>query len=144
MSWGNKLLIAFIGFAALIGTLVYKSSQQKFDLVSANYYDDELRYQEKIDGINNANKLSPLTVIQKDDKVVIQMPPELKGDSITGEVWFYCAVNAENDRKMPLTVNDEGIMQISRNKLAACNYTLKITWKADNNSYYKEEAIKIQ
>ncbi|MGN6619167.1 MAG: FixH family protein [Ilyomonas sp.] len=144
MSWGNKLLIAFIGFAMLIGTLVYKSSQQKFDLVSTNYYDDELQYQEKIDGMNNANKLNPLTIHQKDGEVVIQMPAELKGHSITGDVWFYCAVNAENDRKMPLSINNEGIMQISTHKLAACNYTVKISWKADNKNYYKEETIKMQ
>ncbi|MFZ8343681.1 FixH family protein, partial [Staphylococcus aureus] len=54
MNWGYKLLLAFISFALIIGILVYKSINTKYDLVSTEYYKDELRYQDKIDGSGNA------------------------------------------------------------------------------------------
>ena len=40
MNWGNKLMLVFIVFALLIGTLVYKSINTKYDLVSKDYYKD--------------------------------------------------------------------------------------------------------
>ena len=51
MTWGNKLLLVFAAFALLIGTLVYKCMQQNFELVSKDYYNDELQLykQKKLD-----------------------------------------------------------------------------------------------
>ena len=138
MSWGYKVTILFVGFAVMIGTLVYKCTQQHYDLVSADYYDQELKYQDKIDGSKQAATISPVTISQTADDVVIQMPAELKVEAMQGEVWLYCASNAANDIRVPLQVNYDGIMQINKSKIAASKYTAKITWNSDNINYYKE------
>ena len=108
MTWGNKLLLVFIGFALLMSTLVYKCAKQNFELVSKDYYNEELRYQDKIDGENNANKLSSVQIAQTSDEVSIQLPKELNGLTTAGEVWFYCAPNSSFDRKIPVKVNSNG------------------------------------
>ena len=54
MNWGRSLILVFIVFAAFMGYLVYRASGTHFDLVSKEYYKDELRYQDKIDGFRNA------------------------------------------------------------------------------------------
>ncbi|MEY3676502.1 MAG: hypothetical protein RJB67_992, partial [Bacteroidota bacterium] len=92
MSWGNKLIIVFVVFAALMATLVYKATQTKFELVSKDYYQDELRYQDKIDGAANAALEAPLLVRLKDGSVFLEFPELQKKSSITGEAWFYCSV----------------------------------------------------
>ena len=58
MNWGKGLIGVFCLFALGMGTLAYKASSTKLDLVSNEYYKDELRYQDKIDGMNNASKIS--------------------------------------------------------------------------------------
>jgi hypothetical protein len=138
MSWGYKVTILFVGFAVMIGTLVYKCTQQHYDLVSADYYDQELKYQDKIDGSKQAAAISPVTISQTENDVVIQMPAELKGEAMQGEVWLYCASNAADDIRLPLQVNYDGIMHINKGKIAGFNYTAKITWNSDNINYYKE------
>ena len=138
MNWGHKITIVFIGFAALIGTMVYKCTQQQYDLVSEDYYNQELKYQDKIDGSKQAATISPVTISQTTSDVIIKMPGELKGETVEGEVWLYCASKAADDVKLPLNVGYDGMMHINKNKMAASNYIAKITWSSDNKNYYKE------
>ena len=86
----NKLVLVFIVFAALIFTLVYKAVNTKFDLVSKDYYKDEWRYQEKIDGIHKANTLSSVAITQNNSTVTLALPKEMNGEKVAGEAWFYC------------------------------------------------------
>lgn len=143
MNWGHKLTIVFIGFAVLIGTLVYKCTQQKFDLVSEDYYTQELKYQDKIDGSKAASEISPVKISQTATEVIIQMPGEVKGLSLKGDVWLYCANKAADDVKLPLLVDDNGMMKISKQKISGANYTAKISWIANNTHYYKELPLTV-
>lgn len=143
MSWGNKLLLVFIAFAMLMGTLVYKCTQQNFELVSADYYNEELRFQDKIDGENNANRLSNLSITQTTDRLIIQMPKEQMGSAISGQLWFYCGSNASFDRKIPLAVNDQGQMIIEKSALVKTNYLIKTTWESGKEKYYKEVTVNV-
>lgn len=144
MSWGNKLVIVFVVFAGLIGTLVYNCTKQNFELVSKDYYNDELKYQEKIDGANNANKLTTVALSQSPAEVTIQLPKELNGLAVNGEAWFYCVTNSKNDRRLPMLVDEEGMMVIDKAKLATARYLVKLQWKVGNHDYYNEQTIRVQ
>ena len=58
MNWGYKILLVYVVFVAGIMFLVFKSSSQKMDLVTTDYYAKELKYQQKIDAMNKVQKLS--------------------------------------------------------------------------------------
>ena len=49
MNWGYKILMVYVIFIAGILLLVFKSSSQNQDLVTEDYYEQELKYQQKID-----------------------------------------------------------------------------------------------
>jgi FixH. len=103
LNWGHKLVIVFILFGTMIGYLVYRSVTTSYDLVSKEYYKDELAYQQVIDGTKRAGELSSaVTVAQEDDDIVIRFPDEMKKGSIKGQAWFYYAPDAQRDRKLPL------------------------------------------
>ena len=95
MNWGNKLIITFIVFAGAMSFLVYKCTQQTFDLVSKDYYADEIRYQDKLDGMTNAAKVSPVTIDQDEASVLIKLPAEMQGLKVKGEIWFYSLLQQE-------------------------------------------------
>lgn len=143
MNWGNKLILVFIVFAGLMGTLVYKCMNQNFELVSKEYYSDELRYQDKIDGMNNANKLSDVTIFKGAEQVNIQLPKELAGLTIKGEAWFYCPTNSINDRKILIDVNDENVFVIDKAKLAKTKYLVKLTWTVGADKYHTEKPLSL-
>lgn len=143
MNWGNRLLIAFIAFGTMIGILVYKSVTMQYDLVSEDYYQQELKYQDKIDGVQNANMVSDVNILQDNNALTITLPSELKGTAITGEAWFYCVTDAHKDRRFMLQVNQNGEYIINKQQLVKGNMQLKLTWQADNKNYYTEKQISI-
>jgi hypothetical protein len=143
-NWGHKLTLAFLAFTGMMVFLVYKSMHTDFDLVSKEYYKDELQYQQVIDGANRANRLSgSATLVQNGDMITLRLPEEMKNSSVTGEMWFYCADNAKKDRKIALQPNSEAVQQIDSRQFIPGYYTVKISWKSNNELYYTEHTLTI-
>jgi len=63
MNFGKWIVVAFLTFAFYIAVLVVVCVRQDINLVSKDYYRDELKYQQKLDQINNTNRLRHLPVI---------------------------------------------------------------------------------
>ncbi len=143
MSWGNKLVFVFIGFAMLIGTLVYKAMTTKFELVTKDYYKEELRYQDKIDGAANASAAGNITLVQENGVVKIQLPQSLQAKTVEGEAWFYCKTKAANDKRVPLKM-ENGAMVFGESEFAKDNYELKLQFTADTKQYYYREYISVK
>lgn len=144
MNWGNKLVLVFIGFALLMGTLVYKAVNTNFELVSKDYYKEELRYQEKIDGKQNAAAISKITINQNAEYVLIQYPKELQGQPLKGEVYFYCPTNSKLDYRAAVQTDANGLQQISKKDVANTRFVVKINWASGDKAYYMEENIAVE
>lgn len=145
MNWGNKLVLVFIVFALLMGTLVYKAINTKFELVSKDYYKDELRYQDRIDGKNNVAALTGKVALTQDaETVMIDLPSEMKGVKVEGEAWFYCKTDAIRDRKITLQVDTAGRQVILKKQLVkGTAYELKLNWQVAEQKYYTEQPINL-
>lgn len=144
LNWGNMLVLVFIAFGSMIGYLVYRCSKTNYDLVSKDYYNDELKYQETIDGTKRAGLLAGVvSVRQENDSIAIRFPGGLKNPEITGDAWFYCASDARRDKKIVLRPGSEAVQQVSRRQFIPGNYIVKISWNNDHHFYYSEQAITI-
>lgn len=144
-NWGHKITLAFSAFVVFIFVMVYKAVKTDFQLVTKEYYKEELAYQEVIDGTNKANQLSTAVRIQQaDDQLIIQLPEEMKQQTVTGSIWLYCPSEDKNDRKLVLAVDEEGRQSISTKSIAAAGYLAKIRWQANGQSYYTEQRIIIK
>lgn len=143
MNWGNKLILVFIAFAGLMFFMVYKAMHTRYELVSKEYYQDELRYQDKIDGKTNALLVSDVRIDANDDHLILQLPKEMEGQSIKGDIWFYCKTDAIKDLRIPLTADQEGKQFISKKQLKANKYLLKLSWETIDKKYYSEKDIEM-
>jgi hypothetical protein len=144
-NWGHKITLAFSAFVVFIFVMVYKAVKTDFQLVTKEYYKEELAYQEVIDGTNKANQLSTAVRIQQaDDQLIIQLPEEMKQQTVTGSIWLYCPSEDKNDRKLVLAVDEEGRQSISTKSIAAAGYLAKIRWQANGQTYYTEQRIIIK
>lgn len=70
MNWGKWIIVAFVLFAAFIGTLVTVCVKQDVSLVSRTYYQDELVFDQQIARIQNVSALSKKPVITKSNGVI--------------------------------------------------------------------------
>ncbi len=145
LNWGHKLTIVFIAFAGFIFFLMYKTTQSHFDLVSKDYYKDELAYQQVIDGTNQANKLSSgILIQQQNEQISIQFPQEMKQKKAEGTIFFYCTADSRKDKKFTIQLSQEAVQLIAAKEILPGKYVVKITWQTDNQNYYNEQAVSIK
>ena len=144
MNWGNKLLLTFIVFAGGMFFLVYRSMHTTYELVEKDYYKNELRYQQVIDGSNLANQLSaPVKIEQSGKDITLELPGEMKNKSISGDVWFYCAYDETKDKKFALEISGEGRQVFQTGVIEPGSYTVKITWGTEGKNYFFEKKLMV-
>jgi FixH protein len=144
MNWGNKILLVFLVFAGGIFYLVYRSMHVNYELVSKEYYKDEIRYQDIIDASKRAGALSKkIEISQSGDVIAVQLPDEMKNEKVTGVMWFYCAADETKDRRISMQPDEHGAQQIAKARFLPGSYVVKFDWTSMNARYYVEEPLTI-
>ena len=143
LNWGYKILIVYLLFAAGMLTMVYLTTQENRDLVSDNYYEEELAYQEIIDQSSRTAKLSTAVEIELDQlnkKINISLPSEFTNTAVEGTWSLYYAADKNRDLQGIVKTND-GKQQIEIPRDRTGSYTLKLQWNSVNQVYYFEKII---
>jgi hypothetical protein len=144
MSWGNKILIVFIAFGSMISYMVYRCVITPVNLVSEQYYKDELAYQTVIDGAKQANALSgKLKLSQRPEGISMQLPVEMKGKTVRGTIFFYCPSDMGRDKTLALSTDELGRQQIAPGQVAQGHYTVKVIWSTGGINYFMEQPLII-
>ena len=136
----RSILFVFAAFAGMISFMVYRCMQTPVDLVSKEYYKDELAYQQVIDGKKQAAGLSGKITLQwAEGRIILQLPPEMKHAGIKGSLLFYCSYDAAKDRTILLSPDATGRQDINSRSLLPGHYTVRIEWESRGVRYYAEE-----
>jgi len=141
ISWGYKIIIAYLLFVAGILFLAFKANQEKFDLVTKDYYDEELKYQQVIDQAANAAKLSePVKLEKSGSSLNIIFPAEMNNKKKEIDFYLYYAADAKKDFKLSFETSGDKYSQPLPEGIAG-QYELKLSWTAENVKYYHEQKI---
>ncbi len=144
INWGHKIAGFYLVFVAGIVYMVVLSSQQKVDLVTADYYNEEIKFQEKIDEKGRASALSaPVQYAVKQGLMTINFPAEFAGKKLTGEVLVYCPADEKKDILRNINVS-ENVMKITIPENNKGAHTLKVSWQSEGKKYYFEQDFFIQ
>lgn len=145
MNWGNKLLVTFLIFGAGMIYLVYRSMHTEFELVEKDYYKTELSYQQVIDAKKRSQTLQSQVQWQQTlHGLEMKLPAEMKTKELKGSIWFYCAYNSVQDRKVSLQVNENAVQHFPDSLLMPGTYTAKISWEDGAEQYYTESRIDVK
>lgn len=145
IGWGTRVAMLYIGFVVMMITFVVFSMREKVDLVTPDYYEQEMKYQDKLDRVARANSLStPLTWEMANGNVKLIFPAEFKTADLKGEIIFFRPSDSSKDRKFELQLNDAGEQTISKNDLSPGLYRIQIDWSVNHVTYYKEGTVMIQ
>jgi len=143
MSWGKKILFLYLSFVVLIIGMVSYTMTKNVDLVSPNYYDKEIKYQEQIDKINNTKSLKEgLKIIYSEGQINLVFPTLTKNGQVSGEINFYRPADSKKDFKV--SINTENYKQVIRiDKMEKGLWKIQVNWKMNGIEYYTEETIII-
>lgn len=143
MSWGKKITILYLGFVAMMVSLVYMCLiQNDINLVTPDYYKQELAYEGRIAKIRNTKALTEKAMISlAGNNVSIQMPPALQ--TAHGTVKFYRPSSASKDFTKQIELSKEGLQLIDASKLERGLWSIQIECSAEGKDYFIEQKLKI-
>lgn len=140
-NWGTGITLTYMAFVALIMFMVVKSFQQKIDLVTPDYYSQEIAFQTKIDASEAYQQLNEKpSFIWSGSTLIITFPKQLS-ENMIGKVSLYCPSNNQLDQNFKLNLNEKNSQKIDFGQLASNKYELQLSFKSNDKDYYFSESI---
>lgn len=138
------IIAVFVAFGAFIISIVVKSMQHDVNLVTKDYYAQELAYETQIQKENRSNQYKDQVSIShlESEKIMrIQLPKELQ--KLEGKLLLYRPSSSKMDVNVPLQMNQHNEQYIKTENLAKGVWVVKVYVNANNESYYFEKEIMI-
>lgn len=144
MSWGIRIAILYASFVGMIIFLVFRTAHENIDLVTEDYYQQELEFQNRIDQREASSRLGADPVVNiTADSVEIIFPDSVARQGIAGRALFYRASDASRDVVLELQTGITGVQRVARSQFATGSYQLKLTWMSGGHPYYFEKQLYI-
>ncbi|MDY8134934.1 FixH family protein [Aquimarina sp. 2201CG5-10] len=138
LNWGTSIVITFIAFISFIMYFVVKMNTDKkyeHDLVTEDYYKQELAFQNKINAEKNAKALATdISFIKTEEGLLVSFPEDKESVKISGTIHLYRPSNKQLDFKTPIILKKSQIL-ISNQKLIEGRWKIIIDWKYNNTPY---------
>jgi hypothetical protein len=145
INWGTGVVIGIVAFVVMSITMTIIFMTQDVSLVSDNYYEKSLSYQEEIDKQNRTKLLNEEVEINYNGDVIsILFPSDYISEKMNGEMYFYRPSDQKMDFKISLKLSETGTQIIPTQNIEKGFWRLKLNWEMDGNGYYNEKAIIVQ
>lgn len=145
MHWGYKIAILYCSFVVFMLFLVFRSSSEDFSLVSKDYYEKEIKYQQQIDKLNNSAALAEKPQIEwlhSEKKVRLSFPKSFM--QVSGEILLYCPADSKNDFRVPVSLNADHFQDVVFPAAGKGLWRVQVDWQADGKAYFEEKPLVIQ
>ena len=143
-SWRLFVILPIVIFALAMILMVVISMTRKVDLVTDNYYEQELKYQQQIDLKVNSVELNNLIKAKAEGNSVIlysEDPGALSG--MSGEIIFYRPSDAAMDFKISFGADQDGKQIITHPSLQKGLWKIRLNLYDNGKSYAVEKNIFI-
>lgn len=142
MNWGYRLMFGMMAFMAFILYMVINSFSVESDLVSEDYYQQELDYQSRIKAKQNTqNLIGGFDAVIEGEELVVNFPSDFYGQELNGVVQIYVPSDASKDKEYALNENVVAF-NVPVSDLAEGNNIIKINLEVGGKTYYFEKLIK--
>jgi hypothetical protein len=137
-SWGHGVVVAlalFMGFI-LFMVFVFPNGKQNSEMVSDNYYEDELHFQKVIDSKKNAEQLEEKPIYSETNEgIKITFPDNIIPDGKKIDFSLFRTDDKNLDVNKTLNLSNNSDFIIPKEILVKGSYTLKVKWEIDKKGY---------
>ncbi|HSU57242.1 MAG TPA: FixH family protein [Candidatus Dormibacteraeota bacterium] len=145
--WPWAIICAFSLFFCGTISLVVLASSQKVDLVSSDYYEKEIKFQNQIERFHSTARLGAQASVAYDatNKLIsINLPAEQVGHALSGRIEFYRPSSASLDRVLTLSPNSNGIQTIDTTGLVPGLWKVRVSWTASEGEFFIDQRVVIK
>lgn len=144
--WPWAIILSFAIFIGGTVGLVIMACAQKSDLVSANYYEQELKFQTQLDRANRSAQLGADAAIGYDaarQLITISLPPNHAQGRLSGSIDLYRASAAGLDQKVALHLDVKGKQSLNAANLRPGPWQVRVSWSVDGQDYSMDQKLVI-
>lgn len=143
-NWGTGIAIFYVTFVIAILTFVVWVSNISPDLVTENYYSDELKFQKVIESRDRANKLvGKVNINARQGEIELILPNDMNKKLVEGELYLY----RESDKKRDIHFQFEGknlTFSFISSKVIKGKWKAKLSWDSEGKDYYHETNLWVE
>ncbi|REG81663.1 FixH family protein [Algoriphagus antarcticus] len=141
MDWGKGITLTIIGFVVLIMTMVVISVRMDgIELVTENYYEEEIKYQDRIDESNSAMKLDREVISYDAQSKVIEL--DLPNGTV-GTLQLFRPSDSSLDQTIKVEVTHSGKTAVPVKQLKSGYWKVQLNWSENGVDHYQEKKITI-
>ncbi|TGE24832.1 nitrogen fixation protein FixH [Hymenobacter aquaticus] len=144
--WPYAIVIAFVLFAGYIGFMVQQALRTRVDLVSPDYYQQELAYQQRLETeVRTAALPAPVQVLldAQAQRLTLILPAALAGPAVRGQVHFFRPSDQQLDFSLPLRFGPDNQQQINTGRMRPGYWRVRLTFTAGGQAYFVERNITL-
>lgn len=140
MNFGKWIFISFVLFASFIATLVVICVKQDINLVSTDYYREELVHGKKMELISNTKTLSSVPDFTVSGNILTVTFSDFSKVE-KGELRLLRPSDAKLDRKFLITPMGKAKQTYALEVWHEGLYRASMQWRMDGKEYYYEKLI---
>ncbi|WP_346983453.1 FixH family protein [Chryseobacterium sp. POE27] len=137
-SWGHGVVIALAAFMIFILSMLFlfPNGQKNSEMVTDNYYEEELKYQDVIDAKKRADELQEKPVYSQDKSgIKITFPKDYDNSNTTVKFVLNRTDDQNLDIRKSVQLDASKSFLIPGQVLKVGNYTLRLNWTKDKTDY---------
>lgn len=141
-NWGTAIFLFFVLFVGACIAFIIFTQRQKWNMVEDNYYEKELRHEEKLVKMRNSAALSgQVTCTLSGDGLEVAYPADLRGETLTGTLHVYRPSDETLDVLVDVNPDTSFRQHVPASRLKHGKYIVKLDYKAGGKAYYQEKEI---
>ena len=143
INWGTGIVIviaAFISFIMYFVITMSTNNKYSYDLVTDNYYQQELQYQKQIEAEKNAkNLIENVKLKHSEFGLTVNFPKDLDYKMINGKVFLYRPSNKQLDFEIPISISKPYLL-VPEERLLDGRWNIIVSWTYEKKDYlFKKE-----
>jgi hypothetical protein len=143
--WPFSIIGFFVLAVIFLVIFIVWAARQREDLVSDNYYDTEIAYQQQLDRLNRSQQFEQLPIVTYDPEkrdILVRLP-NAAAQPVIGRIYLYRPSDARLDRELPLAPDTNGAQRLDARGLPVGLWKVRVQWTVAGKEYYCDRPIKI-
>lgn len=145
LNWGHGIFITLSLFVGMMAWFMVRAIGNPEELVAEDYYKQELRYQERIERMDNATAAGEAVVSDvAPGTLTLRFPASVRGKAISGSLKLLKPNDGRADRTVPLTVDTAGQCVLDTREWMKGLYQVDVEWTVDGVEHLSQDHVDVR
>lgn len=143
--WPIAIVVYFLVFGGFLVGFAVWAMRQREELVSADYYEREVRYQQQLDSMNRSQPLAmePVVTFSPAEQQIVITLPAAQAQGAIGNVQLYRPSDPRLDRNVPLALDAAGVQRLDAKELLGGLWKVRLKWTVKGQDYYLDRSVRV-